>query len=202
MIDLYWKVEDSLPERVIIRLEREKLRAFLYCPSSREIEHYKHWFEAEVTGDSFSNQLNSIIALNEEEGRINFNAAQLAKPAFDEAIHEWKKSVHHGEKIPNSDHSLYLLPFAPFEDQHCWQAWQVVIKTVLNRECRHRRGLLAIYRVKLEAIFFQGLDLNANIRNSYLAGFRSQLFNKYPQSKGHQSGRWEQAESARLLYSL
>ncbi|MCC5832507.1 MAG: hypothetical protein JJU12_05635 [Chlamydiales bacterium] len=190
-----WRTKVILPKQILENLEREKLQAFLYCPSPKEIALHRNWFEEEQAADSFIHQLNSVAALFQEENKISSNARQYARPIFRQAIAEWKDSDLHSDKIPKHDRSLYELPFAPpREDQRCWQAWQQVVKTIHGQECRHRRGLLAIYRKQLEEVFFHGLDLEDNVRQAYLANFRAQVFNQFPQPRKHKAGRWEQGE--------
>lgn len=189
-----WKAEVILPKELIAKVELEKLQAFLYCPSQKEVGHHKYWFEKEQAADSFTHQLNSILAIYHEEGQIHLNAMQPAVSIFEHAIEEWRGSVDHSDKITQNNDSLYDLSFAPHDEKSCWQAWQEVVKTIHHKEFRHRRALLALYREKLEQAFFQGLNLEENICSAYLSNFRAQAFDKIPQPKNQKGGRWEQAE--------
>lgn len=189
-----WRAEVILPKQLIAKVELEKLQAFLYCPSQKEVGRHKYWFEKEQAADSFTHQLNSILAIYHEEGQINLNATQPAVSIFEHAIEEWRGSVDHSDKITQNNDSLYDLSFAPHDKQSCWEAWQEVVKTIHQKWCRHRRGLLAIYRKKLEQVFFSGLNLEENVRCAYLSNFRAQVLDKFPQPKNKKGGRWEQTE--------
>ena len=189
-----WRAEMILPKQLIAKVELEKLQAFLYCPSQKEVGRHKYWFEKEQAADSFTHQLNSVLAIYHEEDQINLNAAQHAMPIFEQAIGEWRSSVDHSDKITHNNDSLYALPFAPHDEQSCWQAWREVVKKIHQKQCRHRRGLLAIYRKKLEQTFFHGLNLEENIRSAYLSNFRAQVFDQIPRPKNLKGGRWEQTE--------
>lgn len=155
------------------KIENRKLKSFLYCQSEKEYHLHINWFEEEEISDSFFYQLMSVSALMSEESIINNNSQRKALPVFKRAIIEWKKPENqHDDKISQSDESLYDLPFAPDPNQTVWISWAKLIETIKSNNCRHRSGLMSIFRGILEKIFFEGLNLDSDTQKKYLLQFQ------------------------------
>ncbi|MBA3816181.1 MAG: hypothetical protein H0X29_06610 [Parachlamydiaceae bacterium] len=190
-----WKVNVILPNKMRADVERFKQQSFLYCASEKEIDHHIRWFEQERATDSFVHQLRSIQAISLEGNTIKYNSGTHCKPIFKNAIKEWRDSIEHSDQVPETDESLYALKFAPQKNQTCWSAWEQVVKIIHEESCRHRDGLLIIYRKKLEEVFFKALDLDQKVKKNYLAGFRDHVKGTHLKPKKHKEGRWESSSA-------
>lgn len=176
IIQLFFLITQSvqLIQKDDEKLQRKKQQAFLYCESKGEFGRNGYWFNERIASTSLNYVATNIFALWHEHAIINHNSVkQFAAPVFKDAIKTWKCSGHlHNDKIAKKDNCLFTIPFTPHKDQNCWQAWQIVVKIIHNQQCRHLRGLLAIYRSKLEDVFFRGLNIEENVRDAYIESFR------------------------------
>jgi hypothetical protein len=190
-----WRTAIVFPADNLVKIDRFKQEAFLTCPSSQELDLHLDWFEGEDAADSLTHQFLSIKALWQEEQTINFNASISADPIFKNAITTWKNSTDHSDKIPTTDESLWNLEFAPVPNQTVWQAWQIVVKTTHAKRCRHRRGLLSIYRQALQNQFFKDLKIEDNIKKAYLSRFENEVLGIVRKIKKERPGRWDQCQA-------
>ncbi len=201
-----WQVQTVMSNEFQNDIQYWSDQAMLICPAKQEVSRHHNWFRKDQAANLLNYRLIRILPISLEEKSIDSNAKMPAKPIYDQAIKEWQHSIDHDDKIPVDNHSLHNLPFAPKKNETCKEALQKVFKTIYQRSCRHRQGLLKIYRRKLEKKLFQRKNLDPYILNSYHAEFRSKALStvRQRQVKKPQNGRlWpEEVPECRTLAAI
>ena len=148
-----WGVKTVLPSESLEKLEESKLEDILYCASENEMSEWIDWFEEEDKAGSFTNQLLAIGQFYQERAPFKNNLCQPCFSLYKQAVIDFYEKI----KGPKVYKTLVKVGFAPNERSNVFEAYQLAIAALKNREKRHFAEFQRFWRDRLEKLMFADL---------------------------------------------
>lgn len=195
-----WGVRIVRPEENDENLKQGTLRALLYCPASFEISEEIDWFEKEDGAVTFTNQFLTASFYLHEQGLLRQNLLQDPFSLWQSAKEKWRAFPTEDfdpdivDLVPLQPRNVDEADFAPQQGQSLALAYERVMKSIRERNYRHRQSLRAIYKNNLERAMFQNLSWNKLKQNAFLEEWKQNFFGEISHcNRSHE--RWEQCMS-------
>lgn len=194
-----WGVKTVLPSENLERLEESKLEDVLYCASENEMSEWIDWFEKEDKAGSFTNQLLVIGQFHQERAAFENNLCLPCFSLYKQAVMDFYKKI----KGPRAYKTLVKVEFAPNERTNVFEAYQLAIAALKNREKRHFAEFQRFWRDHLEKLMFADLgwplEKQKALLEEYFPGQRSP-YKKKSDPRWESSGALDRQTYGKFLY--
>ena len=173
-----WGVNVLQPQDHVRGQKQFRRRSLLYCPDSSEFGKDRAWFKEDDRSDSLTSQVLSIAEHchskdHQSACRLRANLLQEAHTVFVEALIAWRRNPG-GDTLPESNDSLFKLPFTPAPGESLAQAWEKSRQYSRGRR-RHRRGLNSRFRILLERTIFKGVGWSDERQRAFILEWERKL---------------------------
>ncbi len=195
----WWTVTTTLPRKMEPIIEQGYWEVLLYCEDSTEYSYEIDWFEKENHTNTFTFQMESMLAALERESFskavIRKNLNQLALPYFHAILEQWKNDPRGHDTIPKDSTTLLAKPFAPTESDYLAHAYQKVRLQLRERSLRNYEHLMILWRHFLEDLMFSDVAWTDAEKAGFIEEWEINIFGPLVNHRIEQEGRWEQAKA-------